>query len=117
MTEHKNILALRQLRPMAGFAWKNPDSYVTLKYRSDDVAPTESEILEQAKTSEFVEAMGFLRSTRNAMLSQTDWRDLPSYAGTKQAEWRVYRQALRDITSGLDTVEKVNAATFPTQPS
>ena len=58
-----------------------------------------------------------LREQRNALLASTDWRDLPSYAGTKQAEWRVYRQALRDITSGLDTVEKVKAATFPTQPS
>ena len=58
-----------------------------------------------------------LREQRNALLAATDWRDLPSYAGTKQAEWRVYRQALRDITVGLDTVEKVNAATFPTQPS
>ena len=58
-----------------------------------------------------------LRGQRNALLAATDWRDLPSYAGTKQAEWRLYRQALRDITVGLDTVEKVNAATFPTQPS
>ena len=58
-----------------------------------------------------------LRKQRNRLLAATDWRDLPSYAGTKQAEWRVYRQALRDITVGLDTVEKVTAATFPTQPS
>ena len=58
-----------------------------------------------------------LREQRNALLAATDWRDLPSYAGTKQAEWRLYRQALRDITVGLDTVEKVTAATFPTQPS
>ena len=58
-----------------------------------------------------------LRSKRNRLLTSSDWRDLPSYAGPKQAEWRVYRQSLRDMTSGLDTVEKVNAATFPSQPS
>ena len=58
-----------------------------------------------------------LRTERDTLLLSTDWRDLPSYAGTKQAEWRLYRQALRDITVGLDTVEKVNAATFPSQPS
>ena len=58
-----------------------------------------------------------LREKRNVLLAETDWRDLPSYAGPKQAEWRVYRQSLRDMTSGLDTVEKVNAATFPTEPS
>jgi len=27
-----------------------------------------------------------------------------------------YRQALRDITNGLDTVEKVNNVTWPTKP-
>jgi hypothetical protein len=27
-----------------------------------------------------------------------------------------YRQDLRDLTNGLDTVEKVNAVTFPTKP-
>ena len=63
------------------------------------------------------EPMRLLREKRDALLASSDWRDLPSYAGTKQAEWRVYRQSLRDMTSGLDTVEKVNAATFPTQPS
>jgi len=63
------------------------------------------------------EPMRLLREKRDALLASSDWRDLPSYAGTKQAEWRVYRQSLRDMTSGLDTVEKVNAATFPTKPS
>ena len=57
-----------------------------------------------------------LRKKRNALLAFTDWRDLPSYAGSKQAEWRVYRQALRDITAGLDTVDKVNAVIWPTKP-
>jgi len=28
----------------------------------------------------------------------------------------VDRQALRDITAGLDTVDKVNAVTWPTKP-
>ena len=28
-----------------------------------------------------------------------------------------YRQELRDITNGLDTVEKVEAVEFPTKPS
>jgi len=63
------------------------------------------------------EPMRLLREKRDALLASSDWRDLPSYAGTKQAEWRVYRQSLRDMTSGLDTVEKVKAATFPTEPS
>ena len=57
-----------------------------------------------------------LRQKRNALLAATDWRDLPSYAGTKQAKWRTYRQALRDLPSGLDTEEKVKNVTWPTKP-
>ena len=30
--------------------------------------------------------------------------------------WETYRQALRDITNGLTTVEDVNAVTFPVKP-
>ena len=82
------------------------------------VAPVTEEQI-QTKLAELIAAYPLqeLREKRNALLAATDWRDLPSYAGTRQAEWRVYRQALRDITVGLDTVEKVTAATFPTQPS
>ena len=32
-------------------------------------------------------------------------------------DWKTYRQALRDLPSGLDTVEKVEAKEFPTKPS
>jgi hypothetical protein len=31
-------------------------------------------------------------------------------------EMRTYRQALRDITEGLSTVEQVEAVVFPTKP-
>ena len=79
--------------------------------------PSKEQIDSKLKETQAAEPMRLLREQRNALLAATDWRDLPSYAGTKQAEWRVYRQALRDITAGLDTVEKVKAATFPTQPS
>ena len=65
----------------------------------------------------FDRAIFGLREERTRLLASSDWRDLPSYAGTKQAEWRTYRQSLRDMTSGLDTVDKVKAVTFPTQPS
>lgn len=60
--------------------------------------------------------IGRLRQKRDQLLAATDWRDLPSYAGTKQAKWRTYRQALRDLPSGLDTEEKVKNVTWPTKP-
>jgi len=57
-----------------------------------------------------------LRTERDTLLASTDWRDLPSYAGTRQAEWRVYRQALRDLPKGLTTEELVKNVTWPTKP-
>ena len=59
-----------------------------------------------------------LRSERNALLASSDWTGLSDLALTneKSAEWKLYRQKLRDITAGLDTVDKVNAVIWPTKP-
>ena len=35
---------------------------------------------------------------------------------TMSDDWKTYRQELRDITNGKDTVEKCENATFPTKP-
>jgi hypothetical protein len=35
---------------------------------------------------------------------------------TMSSEMATYRQALRDITSGITTVEQANAVVFPTKP-
>ena len=63
-------------------------------------------------------AMDILRTDRIKLLNASDWTGLSDSAliNEKSAEWRLYRQKLRDITSGLDTVEKVNAVTWPTKP-
>jgi hypothetical protein len=61
--------------------------------------------------SEFERVLLSFRETRNFLLLETDWTagsDL-----TMSAEMKTYRQQLRDATSGLDTVEKINAYTFP----
>jgi hypothetical protein len=55
-----------------------------------------------------------LRKKRNQLLAETDWMAFKDV--TLPAAWKTYRQALRDITAGLDTVEKVNAVTWPTKP-
>ena len=109
----------------------HPGENISIEGKPSDVIDLSSVTLERTTTLGFTfneaktvlaeliaaEPIRLLREQRNRLLASTDWRDLPSYAGTKQAEWRVYRQSLRDITVGLDTEEKVNAATFPTQPS
>lgn len=56
-----------------------------------------------------------LRFKRNNLLAETDW--MANSDVTISDDWKTYRQALRDLTNGLDTVEKVEAVEFPTKPS
>ena len=60
-------------------------------------------------------AMKALRSERNRFLVETDYLALSDV--TMSDAWKTYRQALRDITSGVDTVEKAENVTWPTKPS
>ena len=55
-----------------------------------------------------------LRKQRNRLLAETDW--WASSDLVMSDERKAYRQALRDLPSGLDTEEKVKGATFPTNP-
>jgi len=63
-------------------------------------------------------ALEILRGRRNSRLQESDWTDLPNAVLTdeKKTEWQTYRTDLRNLTNGLDTVEKVNAVEFPTKP-
>tara|TARA_Y200000002_G_scaffold125109_1_gene102639 strand:- start:139 stop:462 length:324 start_codon:yes stop_codon:yes gene_type:complete len=77
------------------------------------------------------ESMVQLRNIRNGILGQSDWVVIKEReeggSVSNFADWKTYRQALRDITSGLDTVAKVEEklkqdkdgklVNFPTAPS
>ena len=60
-------------------------------------------------------AMDVLRTTRTRLLEETDY--LGNSDVTMSSAWTTYRQALRDITSGVDNVEKAENVTWPTKPS
>ena len=64
--------------------------------------------------SEFDIVMETLRDKRNSLLAQTDYLALSDQ--TMTAEMTAYRQALRDITNGLTTVEQVDAVVWPEKP-
>ena len=89
-------------------------------YHDDQTPPTKEEI--QAKLTELqaAEPMRLLRQERNRRIAETDWRDLPSYPGTDQDEWKTYRQALRDLPSTaspeLDENGQLTNVTWPTKP-
>ena len=55
-----------------------------------------------------------LRRKRNLFLAETDWYALTDV--TMSEDMTTYRQALRDLPSGLTTVEEVQAVTFPIEP-
>ena len=69
-------------------------------------------------------ALKKLREERDVLLKETDYFALSDV--TMSSDMATYRQALRDITSGLDTVAKVNTKleknddlswkNFPTKP-
>ena len=55
-----------------------------------------------------------LRSIRNQLLAETDFYALSDV--TMSDDMRTYRQELRDLPEGKDTVEKCNNITWPTKP-
>jgi len=67
----------------------------------------------------FDRAMADLRQRRNALLSDSDWTQLPDTTLTtaEKTSWMNYRSELRNITNGLTTVEDVNGVSFPVKPS
>jgi len=66
----------------------------------------------------FDRAMADLRNKRDALLKSSDWEVIMAKEkGTSlSAGFKTYRQNLRDITSGLTTVEDVQGVVFPTKP-
>ena len=59
-------------------------------------------------------ALSRLRRKRNRLLAETDFYALSDV--TMAEDMTTYRQALRDLPAGKDTVDKVNNATWPTKP-
>ena len=59
-------------------------------------------------------ALADLRSKRNRLLAETDYLALSD--ATLTSEMETYRQALRDLPTGKDTVAKCENATWPTKP-
>ena len=59
-------------------------------------------------------ALQNLRDKRNNLLAETDYLALSD--NTLSYDMKTYRQSLRDLPAGKDTVEKCKNATFPTKP-
>tara|TARA_R100001369_G_scaffold58233_1_gene85086 strand:+ start:294 stop:593 length:300 start_codon:yes stop_codon:yes gene_type:complete len=63
-------------------------------------------------------ALADLRSKRDGLLKTYDWEILAELeqGNAISDDMRTYRQALRDLPDGKDTVAKCTNATWPTKP-
>ena len=58
--------------------------------------------------------MSYLRDERNRLLAETDW--MGNSDVTMSADWKTYRQALRDITSQTPSDDEMSNITWPKKP-
>jgi ABC-type amino acid transport substrate-binding protein len=90
---------------------------VEIELTAQEIAQRQAEETAWANGA-FDRAIAGLRSKRNSLIASSDWTvlsDSPLSAELKTA-WLEYRQDLRDITEGVNTVAKVNAVIFPEKP-
>ena len=85
---------------------------------------TEQEIAQRnaddttSNNNEFDRSMAHLRQRRDNLLKASDWEVIMAKekGTTLSAEFKNWRQDLRDITNGLTIDEQVEAVEFPEKP-
>ena len=80
--------------------------------RDENGQVTIERIIEKEKELREVD-MGRVRVRRNRLLSESDWTQVNDVVLSNDREWKIYRQALRDIT---DTTEDPRNLNWPTAP-
>jgi len=86
---------------------------VNVQFTADEETARDTE--EQAwADNALARALFNMRAKRNKLLAETDFHALSDV--TMSEDMTTYRQALRDLPSGLDTVDKVNNKIYPTKP-
>ena len=114
--------ALSFLKPNAQWAWIG-DEYSGLKWLDSGTAPTESEIDAEVTRLTNAEPMRLLRLERNTRLTACDWTQSRDLTLSNDADWKTYRQALRDLPASAspkldsDGNLDMSSVTFPTKPS
>ena len=85
------------------------------EWNIDGVAkPTDSQLNSYDTAADLEDALYSIRVKRDRLIAETDYLALSDQ--TLSAEMSTYRQALRDITNGITTVEQANNVTWPTKP-
>ncbi len=105
--------AILKINPKAEFSI-NADDIDNIEWHNGTTPISKKDIEAQYPAVELEMALDSLRNIRNELLANTDWCALSDV--TMSDDMKTYRQKLRDITKGLDTVDKVNKVTMPTKP-
>jgi hypothetical protein len=101
----------------------NPDAKVTVVGDNidtceitwhDGTTPISKDDIKAQLPSALNIALDDIRIQRNGLIAETDYLALSDQ--TLSSDMTTYRQNLRDITNGIDTVEKANNVTWPTKP-
>ena len=113
------IEAILKINPNAKVAIKGTDiNTCEIQWLEGTTPISKADIEAQIPAVEFDMAMEDLRIKRNKLLAESDYIvTMNLEAGTEiPANWKTYRQNLRDLTNGLTTVADVEAVVFPTKP-
>tara|TARA_R100001129_G_scaffold1221_1_gene1077 strand:- start:326 stop:673 length:348 start_codon:yes stop_codon:yes gene_type:complete len=92
----------------SGLTWMDCDDTVIVGYELVDG------VLKDTTTVEPDKALNDLRMSRNRRLLASDWTQSRDVTLSNDADWKIYRQALRDLPA--NTSDPTNP-TWPTKPS
>ena len=84
------------------------------EWNLDIAQPTMAQLDAYNTAAELSDALQVIRVKRNKLIAETDYLALSD--NTLSEAMSTYRQALRDITNGITTVEQANSVTWPTKP-
>ena len=112
------IKAIQKINPTAQVSVSGDDINTIIWENGTPPIPKE-QILAIIPQVELDMALDNLRAKRNKLLADSDYIVLAdsNFTPAKKSEWMTYRTALRNLTQGLDTIEKVNNVAYPLKPS
>lgn len=112
------IKAILKLNPKAQVSLSE-DDINTIEWHNGTPPIPKEQILAIIPQVELDMALDNLRAKRNKLLADSDYIVLAdsNFTPAKKSEWMNYRTALRNLTQGLDTIEKINNVAYPLKPS
>ena len=102
--------AILALKPGAIWTMRND----VLEWQDDTITkPTDAEIKKKYDELVAAEPLNDLRQVRDQKLAESDWTQNRDVTLSNEADWKIYRQALRDITKDYKSLDDVK---WPEKP-